>query len=129
LRSPGSEEKPVHDLSERLISAPDASISGDIEDYGMGGDLLVYRLQKNLKLVVASSLGEAITGVNSGHDAVLDRQTQHLCKAGFAGAKEARHPDRNALMGLVRRLAKCVEYIGVVRPNGIGHYILIDLVA
>ena len=34
------EEEPVHDLGQRLVAAPDAAVGGDVEDDGVGRDLL-----------------------------------------------------------------------------------------
>jgi hypothetical protein len=79
-------------------------------------------------LVVASPLSEAVTGRLPVDDPVLNGQTEHLREAGLAGPEEARHPDGDAFVWLVRRLPVRVEDACVVTANGIGDDVLVDLV-
>ena len=65
----------------------------------------------------------------AGDHAVLDRQAEHLREARLTGAEEARHPDGDAFVRLVRRLAVRVEDVRVVRADRVGDDVLVDLVA
>ena len=57
---------------------------------------------------------KSVAGELAHEAAVLDREAQHLGEARLAGAEEARHPDRDAFVRLVRRLAVLLEDAGVV---------------
>jgi hypothetical protein len=61
--------------------------------------------------------------------AVRDREAEHLGEARLAGAEEARDPDRDALVRLVRGLAIRVEDAGVVRADRVRDDVLVDFVA
>src|SRR5581483_10145696 len=67
--------------------------------------------RSTLSLLSPPLWGEAIACEDTVYRTILDRQSQHLCKAGFAGSKEAGHPDRNTLVRLIRGLAISVEYM------------------
>ncbi len=54
------QEQPVHDLGQRLVAAADAAVGRDVEDHGVGRDLLVDAFSRTCELVVAGALGEAL---------------------------------------------------------------------
>ena len=56
-------------------------------------------------------------------------EAEHLREARLTGAEEARDPDGDALVRLVRRLAVRVEDAGVVRADRVRDDVLVDLVA
>ena len=60
---------------------------------------------------------------------VLDREPEQLGEARFAGAEEARDPDADPLMRLVRGLAVALEDREIVLLDRVGHDVFVDLVA
>src|SRR5262249_9401158 len=88
---------------------------------------LADRLEQHGDRVVADPRGEQIGSAVAREHSILERETEVLGKARLTGSEEARYPDTDALVRLVRRFRVALEDRAVVRANGIGCDVLGEL--
>ena len=104
------QEEPVHDLGEGLVAAPDAAVGGDVEDDGIGRDLLARsRSGAPRSSCRPRARRTASRATRPGSWRFSTIETQDLREARLAGAEEARDPDADPLVRLVRRLPVALE--------------------
>ena len=123
------QEEPVHDLGDALVTGADAAVGRDIEDNGLGGDLLIDGLEQDLDLRVLAALGEQLARALAEDVPVGDGQSGVLGVTTFPRPEEASDPDRDGLAGVAPGGEVVLEKGLQVREDRMGDDIFVQLVA
>ena len=82
----------VDDLSQCLVSRKNPLVGRNVEDHGMGGDLLRDNLQQGLRFAPTDPVSNQGGRFFPKNSPVLQRESQHLREARFPRPEEPGHP-------------------------------------